>query len=45
MMSGDFESMIHIGVVAHHLIQFAEECERGETAAAFYKEDLIEDAA
>ncbi len=45
MVSGDLESMIHIGAVAHHLIKFAEECEQRKAAAAFYKENFAQDAA
>jgi len=33
---GDIEGIIHVGLVAHHLIQFAKECGKGDEAAAFY---------
>ena len=32
----DFEGLIHVGLVAHHLIRFAGECDKGDEAAAFY---------
>jgi len=37
---GDIESLIHVGLVSHHLIQFARECLQGEQGAAFYSEKL-----
>ncbi len=33
---GDFESMIHVGMVSHHLITFARETAAGKTNASFY---------
>lgn len=33
---GDIEGIIHVGLVAHHLIEFTRECREGEQAAAFY---------
>jgi hopanoid C-2 methylase len=33
---GDLEGIIHVGLVAHHLILFARECDQGEEEAAFY---------
>jgi hopanoid C-2 methylase len=33
---GDLEGLIHVGLVAHHLITFARECEAGDQEAAFY---------
>jgi hopanoid C-2 methylase len=33
---GDLEGLIHVGLVAHHLIEFAKECDNGDGAAAFY---------
>ena len=37
---GDIEALIHVGLVSHHLIQFARECLEGEQGAAFYSEKL-----
>ena len=33
---GDLEVIIHVGLVAHHLIQFSKECGEGDEGAAFY---------
>jgi hypothetical protein len=42
LKTGDIESLIHIGLVGHHLIQFAQECARGEESASFYSQKLRE---
>ncbi|OLP20415.1 B12-binding domain-containing radical SAM protein [Leptolyngbya sp. 'hensonii'] len=39
---GDIESLIHVGLVGHHLIEFAKECHRGEESASFYSQKLRE---
>ena len=36
LRQGDFEPVIHIGLVAHHLITFAREAVSGEQNASFY---------
>lgn len=36
LKAGKIESVIHVGLVAHHLIRFTQECARGEEAASFY---------
>lgn len=36
LRQGRIEEVIHVGVVAHHLIQFARECMRGEAEQCFY---------
>lgn len=33
---GRIEDVIHVGVVAHHLIEFSRECARGEAEKCFY---------
>jgi radical SAM superfamily enzyme YgiQ (UPF0313 family) len=38
LKSGDIEPVIHIGLVAHHLIQFARDCEAGIGEYSFYSE-------
>ncbi|MBD2072798.1 B12-binding domain-containing radical SAM protein [Phormidium sp. FACHB-592] len=38
--TGKIENLIHIGLVAHHLITFAQECSRGEQAASFYAQKV-----
>lgn len=45
LKTGDVENLIHVGLVAHHLIEFAHECERGEEAASFYAQKLEQRAA
>ena len=42
---GDIEGLIHVGVVGHHLIQFAQDCARGDEAASFYAQRLRDDQA
>jgi hopanoid C-2 methylase len=37
---GDIEGIIHVGLVAHHLIEFARECNDGAEAAAFYSQKI-----
>jgi hopanoid C-2 methylase len=36
LLRGRIEEAIHVGVVAHHLIEFARECARGEAEQCFY---------
>ncbi|WP_407883618.1 hypothetical protein [Scytonema sp. NUACC26] len=38
--AGDIESLIHIGLVGHHLIKFAQECDRGDESASFYSQKV-----
>ena len=33
---GRIQSLIHIGLVGHHLIRFAQECGQGTESASFY---------
>jgi len=40
LKSGDIESVIHVGLVGHHLIKFAAECATGEETASFYSQKL-----
>lgn len=40
LKSGDIENLIHVGLVGHHLIQFAEECTRGQESASFYSQKV-----
>ena len=40
LKTGKIENLIHIGLVAHHLITFAQECSRGEQAASFYAQNV-----
>ncbi|PSB30765.1 B12-binding domain-containing radical SAM protein [Stenomitos frigidus] len=40
LKTGKIENLIHIGLVAHHLITFAQECGRGEQAASFYAQNV-----
>ena len=40
LKAGDIESVIHVGLVGHHLIKFAQECDSGEESASFYSQKL-----
>lgn len=40
LKKGDIEQVIHVGLVAHHLIQFTQECARGEESASFYSQKV-----
>lgn len=40
LKAGKIESVIHVGVVGHHLIKFAQECRQGNEAASFYAQHL-----
>jgi radical SAM superfamily enzyme YgiQ (UPF0313 family) len=42
MRKGDIEAMIHVGLVSHHLITFAQEAGAGRRNASFYSENLPE---
>jgi len=44
LKAGNIENLIHVGLVGHHLIQFAQECARGEESASFYSQKLRESA-
>lgn len=37
---GDIESIIHVGLVSYHLIEFTRQCARGEESASFYSQKL-----
>lgn len=34
------EQVIHVGLVAHHLIQFTQECTKGKESASFYSQKI-----
>lgn len=40
LKAGKIEGIIHVGMVGHHLIQFARECARGDESASFYAQKL-----
>jgi radical SAM superfamily enzyme YgiQ (UPF0313 family) len=40
LKSGNIENLIHIGLVAHHLIKFTQECAQGKESASFYSQKL-----
>ncbi len=40
LKAGNIETLIHVGLVGHHLIQFAQECAIGEESASFYSQKL-----
>ena len=41
LKTGNIEALIHVGLVAHHLIQFTGECVRGEESASFYSQKIL----
>ncbi|MEC4805215.1 MAG: B12-binding domain-containing radical SAM protein [Jaaginema sp. PMC 1079.18] len=40
LKSGNIEALIHVGLVGHHLIKFAQECATGKEAASFYSQKI-----
>jgi radical SAM superfamily enzyme YgiQ (UPF0313 family) len=40
LKAGNIEDLIHVGLVGHHLIQFAAECATGEESASFYSQKI-----
>ena len=40
LRQGNVESMIHVGLVSHHLITFAREAGQGRRTASFYSETV-----
>jgi radical SAM superfamily enzyme YgiQ (UPF0313 family) len=40
LKAGNIQDLIHIGLVSHHLIQFAQECVAGLESASFYSQRL-----
>lgn len=40
LKEGRIQSLIHVGLVGHHLIKFAQECGQGEESASFYSQKL-----
>jgi hypothetical protein len=42
LKKGNIDSVIHAGLVSHHLIMFARECLRGEAEKCFYGERSVE---
>ncbi|PYX91820.1 MAG: B12-binding domain-containing radical SAM protein [Acidobacteria bacterium] len=42
LKKGDIESLLHVGMVAHHLIFFARECGAGVESASFYSQRMQE---
>jgi radical SAM superfamily enzyme YgiQ (UPF0313 family) len=44
LKAGRIESMIHVTLVSHHLIEFTQECARGLESASFYSQRLRKNA-
>jgi radical SAM superfamily enzyme YgiQ (UPF0313 family) len=42
LKAGDIETVIHTGLVAHHLIEFTRQCAQGEESASFYSQKVRE---
>lgn len=40
LKEGRIQSLIHVGLVGHHLIKFAQECNEGQESASFYSQKL-----
>ena len=40
LKSGNIEGLIHVGLVGHHLIKFAQECANNEESASFYSQKI-----
>jgi hopanoid C-2 methylase len=40
LKAGKIESLIHVGLVGHHLIRFAQDCAKGDESASFYSQKL-----
>ena len=40
LKAGKIESLIHIGLVGHHLIEFTRQCAKGEESASFYSQKV-----
>lgn len=40
LKTGEIERLIHVGLVAHHLIKFTQECATGQESASFYSQRL-----
>jgi radical SAM superfamily enzyme YgiQ (UPF0313 family) len=40
LQTGNIEQAIHVGLIAHHLIQFTQECAVGKESASFYSQKL-----
>lgn len=43
LQAGRLEDLIHVGVVGHHLIQFARECAEGKAESSFYSDSPREE--
>src|SRR5260370_39611867 len=42
LKKGDIESLLHVAMVAHHLILFARECAAGVESSSFYAQGMHE---
>jgi radical SAM superfamily enzyme YgiQ (UPF0313 family) len=40
LKTGAIESLIHVGLVSHHLVRFSRECAGGEESASFYSQKV-----
>ncbi|MFB2917400.1 MULTISPECIES: B12-binding domain-containing radical SAM protein [Aerosakkonema] len=40
LKAGKIENIIHVGLVAHHLIEFTRQCAKGEESASFYSQKV-----
>ena len=41
LKAGNIENLIHVGLVGHHLIKFAQNCAKNEESASFYSQKIL----
>ncbi|MEH2201530.1 B12-binding domain-containing radical SAM protein [Nostoc sp.] len=41
LKAGNIENLIHVGLVGHHLIKFAQDCAKNEESASFYSQKIL----
>ncbi|NEU79558.1 B12-binding domain-containing radical SAM protein [Nostoc sp. UIC 10630] len=41
LKAGSIENLIHVGLVGHHLIKFAQDCSKNEESASFYSQKIL----
>ncbi|MEH2002939.1 MAG: B12-binding domain-containing radical SAM protein [Nostoc sp.] len=41
LKAGNIENLIHVGLVGHHLIKFAQDCAKNEESASFYSQKVL----
>ncbi|MHC5742597.1 MAG: B12-binding domain-containing radical SAM protein [Nostoc sp.] len=41
LKAGNIENLVHVGLVGHHLIKFAQDCAKNEESASFYSQKIV----